>query len=228
MHCTFMTPTPAHIWCPEQRLQLWLPCRDAKKGDGVFVVWEDNFCHTNWCARIQVNKEDYINSLWTAQGMLKCKLRNTIELRSNHVSNIGQTTLPEILFGPQLVDTVFKVEALTHYRNYLPFCRCAKNDVRTVPIRVDPENFGPLQQRMKDAHDFSSSFFPIAIRGLNISSNHGLITLMKELHDSIEALDENARRVELRVADVNIFARQVKVSSLVMLECVLCVPLSTS
>lgn len=156
--------------------------------------------------------------------MLKCKLRNAIELRSNHDSNIGHTTLPEILFDPQLVAKVFEIEALTHIRNYLPLCRCARDDVRTVPIRVDPENFGPLQQRMKDAHDFSSSFFPIAIRGINISSNLGLITLMKELHDSIEALDEDARRVELRAADVNIFARQVKVRSLVMLGCVVCVP----
>lgn len=156
--------------------------------------------------------------------MLKCKLRNAIELRSNHESNIGHTTLPEILFDPQLVATVFEIEALTHNRNYLRLCLCAKHDVRTVPIRVNPENFGPLQQRMQDAHDFSSSFFPIAIRDKNISSNLGLITLTKELYDSIEALDEEARRVELRAADVNIFARQVKVRSLVMLVCLVCVP----
>jgi len=132
-------------------------------------------------------------------------------MRSSHAANDGKSPLPEVLFDPQLVSIVFETEALTHKRDYLPWCMCVKNDVRTVPIRVDPAEFGLLEQRMKDAHEFSSSFYPVAMRGNNISSNLGLLQLVKEVHDGIEALDEDKRRWEFRMADVNIFARQVKV-----------------
>ena len=175
------------------------------------VLWLDNFSKMYAVAVQNIASGSYSSCLWTGHGVHQYEGPVVdLSLGVRAVRGVPQHLFSEVRVNRtrtaiRLVDAVEKyhVKSICH--------RYSVNRVPlkpSIPIEEDPV----LHHKLQESRDGMRLFHPHAISDINIGSNEGLLSILKNMANDHDALPPTQRRIQILSVDVNIYWRILKVS----------------
>ena len=175
------------------------------------VLWIDNFSKSYAVAMQSIDSGAYSSCLWTGQAM---KIYNGPPVDITRT----QTAMPDNLLSVGLVSDVSQqlldLEADSWF--YLSQSVVHRYRVTSVPLKpvVDRVTDVNLHQTLSESRDGVKHFYPLGILEDNVSSNRGLLAILKKMdreHRQRLAKQGASDHYTFMTVDSNIFLRVAQV-----------------
>ena len=172
----------------------------------ISVMWIDNFSKSYAVAMQSVTTGAWRDCNWTGRGM-KCYAGIHVDIKLTMDS-----VMPDNIFSESIVSAVMSEMKVCQTDGWkrLRSSLVQKFKVNNIPLKPipDPKYHPELCDVLLDSKDGLSAFHPLDILSHNIGSNRGLLLVLKQIDDQ---RSDDMDRMEMLVADCNIFMRVMKV-----------------
>jgi len=177
------------------------------------VIWIDNFSKSYAVAMQSIDKGAYSSCLWTGKAM---KLYNgpTVDVIRT------QEAMPGNLLTFELMSDVSGrlIDLTEHGWFYSSGSVVQRYKVTSVPLKpvVDYKTETKLHQTLAESPDGVKHFHPLGILEDNVSSNRGLLAILKDMdqkHRRAMAKQDAADNYTFMSVDCNIFLRVAQVTN---------------
>jgi hypothetical protein len=178
---------------------------------GSHYLWIDNFSKFLRKTTPTVAKDVYATCNWTGVAAFE----NTDPNVNDHVVRRQDGVVPampnNILQCNSSVRAAIK-QLMTEDRNYYDRSVVKRFDVRNVPPKINTKIHVNLRDRIESRTNSMDCVHPVKLIDINIGSNAGLCTIMRQLYDSYDMDNPEGctRYLNLNV-DENIYWRILKV-----------------
>jgi len=186
-------------------------CLDRELMSRPHVIWIDNFSKSYAVAMQSIDSGAYSSCLWTGKAM---KIYNGPTVNITRV----QTAMPDKIITLSLTSSVSdRMTALTvrgwFYLSHSVVHRYMVNSVPLKPV-VDRLTETELHQTLSESPDGVKHFHPLGILEDNVSSNRGLLSILKQMDkDHRQRIAKNSAldNYTFLTVDCNIFMRVAQV-----------------
>ena len=101
---------------------------------------------------------------------------------------------------------------LRNCRKYYERSEVKRYDVRNIPLKIDTKKFPHLAHIVDHDKNTTKIVHPVKLIELNIGSNHGLISILRQMYEAEGMHNRTCARYHVLNVDENIYWRTMKVT----------------
>jgi hypothetical protein len=165
------------------------------------------------------DKGIFSSCLWTGVAVIEC------DPDDDHKYDMQIKHKPDGAVLPAMPDKLLQhsdriVNGVTlilgNCRNYYDKSLVKKYDVRCIPLKVNTKIFTDMADIVEHKRNTTGIVYPAKLIEHNIGSNHGLVTLLRQLMVELGMDNDTCTNYEVLNVDENIYWRTMKVSYIYM------------